>query len=168
MRSKIKINDIFAYIIGNYRYWCYENFRFLLRKHIIEQFEWRLSVMNNECYSSGSCIKCGCDTPALQMANKACEGGCYFKMMRSNTWKGIKVAFETRERIKRVPLSSLLSENPLTPEEAFKKEKDKEYVWPIMEADTYEKEERNFPGKDSMNSFKIVLSKDWIGKDDKN
>lgn len=120
MRNKIKINDIFAYIIGNYRYWCYENYRFLLRKHIIEQYEFRLTVMNKECYSSGSCVKCGCDTPALQMANKACEGGCYFKMMRGRTWRGFKAAFKTREKIKRVPIR--LSERPLTPEEAFSKE----------------------------------------------
>jgi hypothetical protein len=130
MRSKIKINDIFAYIIGNYRYWCYENYRFLLRKHITEQYEWRLSIMNKECYNSGSCIRCGCNTPALQMANKACEGGCYFKMKGRREWRGFKQVFETRERTPRIPLSDLLRDNltiyPLTPEEAFKQETIKE------------------------------------------
>jgi hypothetical protein len=33
------------------------------------------------------CIKCGCDTTALQMANKACVGECYPKMMNKKEWK---------------------------------------------------------------------------------
>jgi len=100
MRTKIKISDIFAYIIGNYRYWCYNNFKPLLRLHIIEQYEWRLSVMNKECYSSGSCIECGCDTPALQMANKACKGGCYFEMYDKKKWEAFKITIVEREKIK--------------------------------------------------------------------
>ena len=140
MRTKIKISDIFAYIIGNYRYWCYNNFKPLLRLHIIEQYEWRLSVMNKECYNSGSCIKCGCDTPALQMANKACEGGCYFEMFDKKKWKAFKIKVQSREDIERLslPLQILLLARPLTPPilttaEVFpKKEGDEEYEWPIM------------------------------------
>lgn len=88
MKSKIKINDIFAYLLGNYRFVLYNSdFKFLLRLHIIEQYEWRLSVMNPKCYLSGSCVKCGCDTPALQMANEACKGWCYPNMYSKKEWK---------------------------------------------------------------------------------
>jgi len=126
MISKIKINDIFAYIIGNYRHWCYENgYKFLLRKHIIEQYEFRLTKMNKECYSSGSCIECGCDTPALQMANKACKGGCYFEMFGKKRWEEFKLKIELR-KIHEHPSEYF---NPigvlLTPKECFKYEEDK-------------------------------------------
>ena len=119
MRNKIKINDIFAYIIGNYRHWCYDNgYKFLLRLHIIEQYEFRLTKMNPECYSSGSCIKCGCDTPALQMANKACKGGCYFEMFGKKRWEEFKLRIELRERHKNSINFNPIG-LPLTPNEAF-------------------------------------------------
>jgi hypothetical protein len=35
--------------------------------------------MDIDCYLDGSCKKCGCETTALQMANKACAGNCYPK-----------------------------------------------------------------------------------------
>ncbi len=146
MRNKIKINDIFAYIIGNYRYWCYENYKFLLRKHIIEQYEWRLSVMDKECYSSGSCIKCGCDTPALQMASKACEGKCYSPMLDKNIWNIVKKISIFETKIK-PPI--------LTVAESFpEKEDDEEYVWPIMAKE-------NLPGNNPQ-KFEINLYEDWL------
>ena len=61
----------------------------LIRKHIREQIEVRINSMNRECYNSGSCIKCGCATTALQMANKACEGDCYPSMLNKSIWKGL-------------------------------------------------------------------------------
>lgn len=42
--------------------------------------------MNRECYNRGSCIKCGCEVPALQMANKACDNNCYPPMMNKSQW----------------------------------------------------------------------------------
>lgn len=46
--------------------------------------------MDRKCYETGSCIKCGCQTTALQMANRACEGQCYPKMMGKQKWKTLK------------------------------------------------------------------------------
>lgn len=88
MKHKRKLNDIFAYLIGKYRYKLYYSIKllFLMRPHIFEQIQWRISVMNLECYERGSCIKCGCETTALQMANKACAGDCYTKMMNKRVW----------------------------------------------------------------------------------
>lgn len=100
MKSNIKINDIFAYLLGNYREYFYyggwwsRKFAFIawlrkrmIRKHIKEQIAWRITVMDIDCYSNGSCKICGCDTPALQMANKACDKPCYPKMMNKEQWK---------------------------------------------------------------------------------
>lgn len=92
MKKKHKINDIFAYIIGHYRYFIYysQRFRWLMRTHITEQITWRINVMDEECFLTGSCKKCGCDTTALQMANKACDKPCYPKMMNKKAWKEFK------------------------------------------------------------------------------
>ena len=43
--------------------------------------------MREGCYLSGSCEICGCDTPALQMANKACDGKEYPPMLSKKRWK---------------------------------------------------------------------------------
>jgi hypothetical protein len=46
--------------------------------------------MNKECYTSGSCIKCGCDTPNLQMANAGCKGNCYKAFVEKKKWEIFK------------------------------------------------------------------------------
>lgn len=86
------INNILYFIQGWFRYPIYysKNFGFLMRKHIREQIDHRVSVMNRECYTSGSCVKCGCQTIALQMANKPCDGYCYISMQNKKTWNRIK------------------------------------------------------------------------------
>lgn len=87
LRGKRPITDVWQYFVGHYReYVYYTNFKWLIRKHIREQIEYRLAVMNKTCYSRGECIKCGCSVPALQMASKACEGSCYPKMMNKFNW----------------------------------------------------------------------------------
>lgn len=92
MKQKIKINDIFAYTIGNYRYALfYSKYKFLIRNHIQQQIEWRISVMDIDCYTEGSCKLCGCDTVALQMANKTCNKPCYPKMMDKKDWEEYKL-----------------------------------------------------------------------------
>lgn len=87
----VKVDDIKHYIVGTLRhrlYWSW--FRFLLPKHIIEQFHFRVRVMNRECYNRGTCVKCGCNTTALQMANKKCDGDCYPPMMSKSEWAKFK------------------------------------------------------------------------------
>ena len=46
--------------------------------------------MNPDCYSEGSCQMCGCETTALQMANKTCPKPCYPKMMNKKNWEDFK------------------------------------------------------------------------------
>jgi hypothetical protein len=88
----ITLQNILAYNIGWFRYNLYysKHFKFLIRKHILEQIDVRIESMRAECFYSGSCIMCGCTTTALQMANKACEGDCYPKMMSRRKWKALK------------------------------------------------------------------------------
>ena len=89
-RAKVTIKNIVAYCQGNIRYHLYysKNLGWLMRNHVREQIDYRINSMNSMCYANGSCIECGCQTPHLQMSNKACEGNCYPRMYDSYFWKG--------------------------------------------------------------------------------
>lgn len=80
------------YFIGNYRSFLYSSRIPLIRKHIREQYEWRLTLANKECLDNGSCIKCGCKTPNLLFSPEACEGACYSRLVSKKLWKKIKEA----------------------------------------------------------------------------
>jgi hypothetical protein len=91
---------------GTIRYWLYLNFDCLLKKHIIEQFEYRLTK-SRKCVLNGSCVFCGCKTPELMFANKPCglikltkynrkavidsEEICYDKMLNKKEWLNFKI-----------------------------------------------------------------------------
>lgn len=81
------LKNVRAYFIGHFRHKLYySKFKFLLNKHIVEQFEFRLKSMNKACYNQGSCVECGCMTTALQMADKACDGDCYPPFLNKLAW----------------------------------------------------------------------------------
>ena len=81
------LKNVRAYFIGHFRHKLYySRFKFLLRPLILEQFEWRVKAMNKICYNQGSCVKCGCVTTALQMADKACDGDCYPPFLAKLNW----------------------------------------------------------------------------------
>ena len=86
------IIDVWHYMIGNYRFKLYYSrlWRFLLKKHIYEQITLRLTWMNQTCYNRGSCVKCGCDVPQLQMCSKSCDAKCYPKMLNRKDWGSFK------------------------------------------------------------------------------
>lgn len=92
MKAQINKKNIFAYLQGNIRYKLFYNksLNFIIPLHIREQIETRILSMNIECYKQGSCIKCGCMTTHLQMANKSCDGDCYPKMLSKKDWKYFK------------------------------------------------------------------------------
>lgn len=95
MWNKIKnLKNVWNYIVGNYRFYIYNTLlsKYLLRKHIREQYEWRLFAMKPDCYNNGACIACGCTTPNLQMASKGCEEDCYPPMMSKTAWQIFKHA----------------------------------------------------------------------------
>lgn len=89
MKAKISLSNILAYLQGNYRYKLFysEKFGWLMRKRIREQIEYRINSMDKECYNAGECKLCGCQTTALQMANKACDKPCYPEMIGARDWR---------------------------------------------------------------------------------
>lgn len=90
-KNKITFRKIRAYITGHFRYKLYySRLKFLIPKHILEQIETRINSMNTTCYKQGSCVKCGCETTALQMSKKACEGDCYPDLAPRKVWKLFK------------------------------------------------------------------------------
>lgn len=95
MNREYTFADIKDYFLGMYRYKIYYTKlkKVLIRKHILEQIELRIQVMDSDCYMKGSCKLCGCMTTGLQMANKACEKPCYPTMMKKIDWQ----IFSTKE-----------------------------------------------------------------------
>lgn len=87
LRGEVSLSDVLSFFEGEIRYkFYYSRFKWLLRSHILEQIEYRLKVTNPECMGRGSCIHCGCEIPALQMASKSCEGNCYPPMISKYEW----------------------------------------------------------------------------------
>ncbi len=86
-KKEYTLKNIWAYIQGNFRYYCYYNgLKFLIPKYIKQQIDWRIKIMNGNCFSNGSCELCGCSTTALQMANKSCDRPCYPPMLNRKQW----------------------------------------------------------------------------------
>ena len=83
--------NIVAYIQGNVRYKLYySKWNFLIRTHIREQIAARIRSMDFQCFEEGQCKMCGCTTTALQMCDKACDGGCYPTMQTAYAWRTLK------------------------------------------------------------------------------
>jgi hypothetical protein len=93
-KSEITPKNVKAYIQGKVRYYLFYHskrwMRNLIRLHIFEQINYRIKVMDKECYENGSCKMCGCETTALQMANKQCGKPCYPEMMNKAKWSFFK------------------------------------------------------------------------------
>lgn len=100
MKAPINIKNIISYITGNLRYSLFNSRSMskLLPVHIREQIEMRIEEMDQDCYNQGSCIICGCQTPHLQMANKACDKPCYPTMMNKRDWKTFKKGTPTLDK----------------------------------------------------------------------
>lgn len=75
--------------------------RKLLPKYLAEQYTHRL-YSAEPCVMNGSCLVCGCTTPGLMFAPKACEDDCYPKLMSRAKWKTYKAKLSKgkQERIK--------------------------------------------------------------------
>lgn len=68
-------------------YYQYSNFIYdLLPFYIRQQIEIRIKS-SLDCVLATVCKICKCDTPALQMANKACDKPCYPAMMNKKDWE---------------------------------------------------------------------------------
>ncbi len=90
LRGQISLKDVWYFIQGNIRYFLYNYYRYLLRKHIVEQYEYRKKVADKQCIDEFACKECGCETPQLFLANKECEGDCYGPMRNKKDWNNLK------------------------------------------------------------------------------
>lgn len=92
MKKKINIPNIKAYITGHVRYALYySRFKWLLNISTRDQIDFRIKLMNKSCYENGSCVKCGCKTTHLQMANKSCDKPCYPPIMNKRQWLDFRI-----------------------------------------------------------------------------
>lgn len=55
-RDQLTIRNVFYFIQGWLRYYIYysKHFKWLMRKHIKEQIDFRIAMMQKECYRNGS------------------------------------------------------------------------------------------------------------------
>ena len=68
-------------------YYKYSNFIYdLLSNHIRQQIDIRIKS-SLPCILEGQCKICKCSTPALQMADKACDKPCYPAMISKKDWE---------------------------------------------------------------------------------
>jgi len=84
--------------LGNIKGFLQGNFRKILNdlgledsipEHIQEQIQWRIGVMNIECYKNKEC-PCQCSVPAKQFEDRPCENLCYPEMMNETDWRDYK------------------------------------------------------------------------------
>jgi hypothetical protein len=82
------LKNVPHFINGTFRNMLYNSrFKWLIPKLIRKQIKFRIDFMDKQCYLNGACLKCGCNTPALQMANKQCPKPCYPPFMSKLTWR---------------------------------------------------------------------------------
>lgn len=89
-KAKVNLKNIGRFFQG-YRRRFSETFG-LLEVHKQEQVVWR-GEQAKECLTNGSCVYCGCDTPAKFYSDEACEDPvrkCYPDMMPKEVWDKYK------------------------------------------------------------------------------
>lgn len=91
-KEEVTLENVMYYLQGTIRYYFFYHkyLKKLIRLHIFEQITYRISIMDLECYEQGFCKMCGCNTTALQMADKQCNKPCYPKMMNKKDWENFK------------------------------------------------------------------------------
>ncbi|HMT01795.1 MAG TPA: hypothetical protein PKD00_00555 [Burkholderiales bacterium] len=80
--------NIKAFIEGYVRKWAIDFYNKHL-SYVQEIVEWRkeqVRMKSPECLSNGQCKHCGCKTPELFYADKACGAQCYPEMQTKNQW----------------------------------------------------------------------------------
>lgn len=70
--------DIGFFLQGYCRLILYKTIPFLLRKKVKDHYRARLRLAK-PCLDNTECLACGCSTPALFFANKACSAPEYLE-----------------------------------------------------------------------------------------
>lgn len=93
-KAKVNLKNIGRFLQGYARKFS-DTFG-LLEQHKKEQVVWRAEVMAIDCTTNGSCLFCGCDTPAKYYSDEACEDPvrkCYPDMMNKEDWEAWKTKY---------------------------------------------------------------------------
>jgi len=90
--QKITRKKVKAFLEGTWRKGCMNHWysKWLVRRHIKEQYLYRFVKAKPECHQKGHCISCGCKMPAVLLANKPCRVNCYGPMLDKKQWKKFK------------------------------------------------------------------------------
>jgi len=89
--------SLINYIVGQSRFYLSKLNPRLIRLHIREQVDWRQSACSPQCKYEARC--CGCKTPNVFYAPKACGYNSYPKLMNKHTWDLYKQEYERRLEI---------------------------------------------------------------------
>ena len=111
MKAKITLRNIFAVIQAFFRKTRRNIGGFDLPIHMYEQIIWRRTQViekSPECWSSGSCVVCGCDILGKTMEDRACSASetidvydrgkevCYPEMMNKHNWEKYKQLYNIK------------------------------------------------------------------------
>lgn len=88
--AKYTLKNILAFTQGEFRMFLLRFAPLFIRKHIMEQYEWRGIKADLRCHENKHCVNCSCMVPDVFMANKGCSAGCYPPMMDATHWEWFK------------------------------------------------------------------------------
>ena len=86
--TTITTKNIFGYIQGNFRKFV-EDIPSAIPKHIYEQIQYRIGVMNITCLENKQC-PCACSVPQKQYEDRSCELNCYGPILKKAEWETFK------------------------------------------------------------------------------
>lgn len=94
MRHKINWYNIYQYVIGQTRYYLHKIHPRLIRKHIREQVEYRMSACSPVCKYEARC--CGCKAPNVFYSPKGCRFNSYPALMSKPHWEDYMLKYQGR------------------------------------------------------------------------
>ena len=114
------------FIQGSTRQWIYDKYPLLLSKYLRNEYE-RRKQDAKECYDNRECLHCGCKTPDLFMADRACsrpDTPCYPALisLKQRIWQyliylGVELLNTLGNRAKtqysNIPLNTTVTKNML-------------------------------------------------------
>lgn len=98
-KAKVSLKNIGRFIQGYTR--SFSDALGLLEEHKREQVIWR-AEQAKECTENGSCVYCGCTTPAKYYSDEGCENPdkmCYPEMLSKDTWEHYKKMYNITVKI---------------------------------------------------------------------
>lgn len=91
--ATITRQNIKGFLQGNFRSFTFKLGFLRPAQEVEEQAWWRINMVKERspiCIGRGQCKVCGCAVDEKVFEDRACEGGCYPKMMNWETWEFFK------------------------------------------------------------------------------